>query len=279
MFFNMTGGDANFSFKIIKYGTKEEMIDSTPPNNTIGVVTSTEISSWAFSAEEPIAPVNGMDGMLWITTGKASSGAFNALRKNNFQIYPLYAKQYIGGMWTDVEAMNYLDGFWVTWASDIVLYDNGSPDGISFECNSATVNNNGYINLSIGTNTNTSKVYAKSEPIILGGQALLKIDYSNFTGTETFAGLIYPKVWNTDGSTALIADKGTGWKNDTSGSLELDISSLNGKYCVGVCASNSSSSNGGSCRIKSIKVLMGEDVATLSAKAEAYDILTGGITT
>lgn len=54
-------------------------------------------------------------GQVWISTGTSSTLAFNALKKNGIQVYPISAKQYVSGAWVDVEAKSYQGGEWVEW--------------------------------------------------------------------------------------------------------------------------------------------------------------------
>jgi len=64
-------------------------------------------------------------GAVWISTGTASNVEFNALKKNGIMVYPISAKQYIGGTWVEKEAKTYQNGAWDTlWNG--VLYDEGN---------------------------------------------------------------------------------------------------------------------------------------------------------
>jgi len=124
MIFNITGGGgAALNFKVVG-GTSEP---SSPTNNTIWVNTSADITSWEFSSVQPSSPENGM---VWFTTGTSSPAAFNALKKNSLQIYPISAKQYISGAWESVTAKSYQGGAWVDWI--VYLYNSGDTmDGIT----------------------------------------------------------------------------------------------------------------------------------------------------
>lgn len=64
------------------------------------------------------------EGTVWITTGISSHVAFNALKKNSVQVYPLSAKQYISGAWVDKTAKSYQGGEWVELFTG-ELYKNG----------------------------------------------------------------------------------------------------------------------------------------------------------
>lgn len=114
------GGSNPLAFKVIAYATEEERSAATPKENTVGIITADKITSWAFAVTEPEAPE---EGMVWFVTDKYSSGSFNALKKNDLQICPVFARQYIGGAWVEKSAKSWLDGSWVDWAR--YLYNNG----------------------------------------------------------------------------------------------------------------------------------------------------------
>lgn len=108
MIFNMSGGGSNpLNFKVVG-GTTQP---SNPQTNTIWVNTSTAITDYVFSTTQPAVA----SGRVWISTGTESPSAFNALKKNTIQVYPLSAKQYVSGAWSDVVAMSYQNGEWVGW--------------------------------------------------------------------------------------------------------------------------------------------------------------------
>jgi hypothetical protein len=114
------GGSNPLNFKIVSYVTEEELLAASPKENTVGVVTADTITSWIFSATEPTDPV---EGMVWFSTSTTSHAAFNALKKNTLQVYPISAKQYIGGACVDVETKSFQNGVWVEWVK--YLYNNG----------------------------------------------------------------------------------------------------------------------------------------------------------
>lgn len=119
MIFNITGGgagsgDAALNFNVVAYATEEELLATAPMENTTGIVTTTPITRWIFSATEP----NPTEGMVWIITYTYSPGDFNALKKNGIQVYPVGAKQYISGSWVNCPAKICQNGGWV----DLFLY-------------------------------------------------------------------------------------------------------------------------------------------------------------
>ena len=119
MILNMAGGGGtSLNFTVVG-GTSQP---SSPKENTIWVNTSTTITSWVFSAEQPSSPKSGM---VWIQTGDSSNVAFNALKKNNLQVYPLSAKQYVGYSWVTKTVKVYQSGTWAeSWNGQ--LYDSGN---------------------------------------------------------------------------------------------------------------------------------------------------------
>lgn len=123
------GGGAALNFDVKAYATEEALLADTPKENTIGIITTTAINGWVFSATEPAEPV---EGMVWISTGTTSTIEFNALKKNGIQVCPLSVKQYISGAWVDVAAMSYQDGEWVNFTTCNYLYNNGDT------CNNLT---------------------------------------------------------------------------------------------------------------------------------------------
>lgn len=110
------GGGNPLNFKVVG-GTSAP---ASPKENMIWVNTDVEITSWIFSATEPETPV---EGMVWFFVGVASSGAFNALKKNTIMVCPLSAKQYASGAWVNKSAQNYQGGEWVDWI--LWLYNEG----------------------------------------------------------------------------------------------------------------------------------------------------------
>ena len=118
--FKHGSGGSVLNFKVVPYATEELMKAATPKENTIGIITTTPITSWIFSATEPTEPA---EGMVWIATGTPSDVAFNALKKNEILVYPSFAKQYVGGAWVDVAAKSHQGGEWVEWFSGTYLYN------------------------------------------------------------------------------------------------------------------------------------------------------------
>ena len=115
------GGGAGLNFKVIACASAEDLPDSAR-ENTIAVITETAINGYIFSSTEPTAPA---EGMVWFLTGTGSRVAFSASKKNPVMVYPLSAKQYVGGAWVDVPAKSYQNGAWVDWIVSYYLFKSG----------------------------------------------------------------------------------------------------------------------------------------------------------
>lgn len=115
------------NFDIVAYATEEEMLADTPKENTIGVVTTTPITGYKFSATEP---ENIDEGEVWIEVGNDSDVAFDIV--DGAKIYPLSTKQYVGGVLVDVTAVSYQNNEWIPWITELYLYNNGD------QCTSVT---------------------------------------------------------------------------------------------------------------------------------------------
>lgn len=111
------GSGGALNFKVKTYPSETELKADKPRENTIGVITTTTMTSWVFSATEPKEPEVGM---VWIITGTSSGNEFNALKNNALQVYLLSAKQYASNAFVDVPSYIYQDGEWK--AIELVLF-------------------------------------------------------------------------------------------------------------------------------------------------------------
>lgn len=115
-FKHSAGGGAPLNYKLVG-GTTEP---SNPKEVLLWISTDAKITGHALSASQPEAPA---EGMVWVKTGKTSPVSFNALKKNDLQVYPLDAYQYIGGSWVKKGAKSYIGGKWNDWVT--YLYNAG----------------------------------------------------------------------------------------------------------------------------------------------------------
>lgn len=106
MIINMTGGagGGGLNFKVVQYKSTPT---GTAKENTIGVVTTTDITGWVMQAEEP----TGADGLVWIGVAAESDVAFYADKKGFVKLYPKAVKQYVNGKFANVDAYIYQNGW------------------------------------------------------------------------------------------------------------------------------------------------------------------------
>lgn len=226
MIINMTGGGggAALNFKVVPGLTQP----GTASENTIWVKTE-EINNWYFSATKP----EGLQKWdVWFTTGTKRDFAFNALRKNGLQVYPLSAKQMVSGALVDVESMIYQGGEWLEWIT--YLFNNGdlceditggwTSDGFTNSSSSFQ-----RVNATIG---NTLKLSAADGKMCLCGTAnkvkfgenntTLKITVTEKTGTN---GIVY--LSSTKDISQRILNSSL-----SAGDNAVDISTVDGYYYV-----------------------------------------------
>lgn len=111
------GGGLTLNFQIKAYASKEDLLNDTPKENTIGIHTETPISGWHISAVEPS---DLSEGAVWISSGASSNIVINAIKKNVLEIRPGTVKQMvIGSIETKYSAV-YQNGEWNESAKIIV---------------------------------------------------------------------------------------------------------------------------------------------------------------
>jgi len=95
------GSGTQLNYKVVG-GTSAP---SNPVGNTIWINTSNAITFYTF---QPLTPSNPQEGWVWINVAPSYSPvAFNALKENRIQLYPISAKQYISGAWVSKTAKTY----------------------------------------------------------------------------------------------------------------------------------------------------------------------------
>lgn len=83
---------------------------------TFGLDTTVE-----FKGTEETADTS-TNGAVWIHTAVNSDARFNALKKNDLQVYPVRAKQCVNGSWKELEGHSYQNGAWKQWVPYGALY-------------------------------------------------------------------------------------------------------------------------------------------------------------
>lgn len=227
-------GSAALNFRIIGGTTQPQ----SPRENDIWVNTSVPINGWIFSAEQPS---NASEGMVWIKTGISSLNEFNALKKNAIQLYPNAVKIYTGSSWTNAESKIWRNGQWV----DILggtIFENGVwyYDQLKFTNAGGTITDGMTTGIQV-PNVNSACAYIGAY-VMLSGANTLSVEYSDAswnTGNEfTHIGVFVSDENPPDPlalcygaptyavAAKLVSDPGV------SGTITLDVSSVNGEYYV-----------------------------------------------
>lgn len=238
-------GGTHLNFKVVG-GTTEP---TNPKENVIWVNTNQKITAWAFAADEPVNPV---DGMVWFIIGTPSIAEFNALKKNCIQVYPISAKQYSGENWNVVDIYVCKSNKWVS--SETYLYYNGNENalltgGWVVVPDDLGILNKGSTTFHIHHETpnnipNSSGRICTAKPIDLTGykQIEIHLDYQGYNGSSQtyYNGNVYIQVVTEDRSTMALSklvlekamsSKDEDWVGDVTG--VLDISGLGkGKYYI-----------------------------------------------
>lgn len=228
-------GGAGVNFKVVG-GTTQP---TTTRENTIWVNTDTAISSWVFSASAPAEPV---EGLVWLTVGTSSSVAFNALKKNGLQVYPISAMQYTGSGWTGKTAKSYIGGKWVDWWNG-ELYKPGKEFGgwsyvpmalnTSYKGTNEPTVDKGATGMKITQAAYTQGcAYVYNDEIDLTHFTTLKFDGVLYTAMTSFADAACLCIWTSLGT--YVADNRVAYINfKTASPKNIDVTALTGKHRIG----------------------------------------------
>lgn len=214
---------------------------SNPTNNMIWVQTDQPITNHIFRNTEPDNPI---EGMVCIFTGDYSIIEFSRILVNNIEVdevHPLFARQYINNEWIEKKAVSYQNYKWNEWWNG-ELYIPGNQyehitggwiyktqagltcqikdDGITF-VRTATYDEHGSVY------TSKKIDLTNIDQIIINIKNVSAIYASN--SFSIFAHATEPAAQF--GGT-FVFDAYTRFSN--SGEILLDVSSLKGKYFVGV---------------------------------------------
>lgn len=240
------GGGGSLLLTVNAYAS-EDAIPATAAENTVAVITATNITSWTFSPTEPESPA---EGMVWAVVGLTGKLVFNALKKNGIVLYPVSARQYIGGAWADKPAKIFQDGAWVDWWIEGTLYDRGTDDpeltggwaAYPYIIATGFVGNVGEIAYNAdhmlftlkGTATNNSTFFSTVNALDLSG--ISSVEFTIDDATSTVAGMAKIGVYTEAGGfqkdgTILRGSDGT---LTLTGSVDVSSLSPASKYRVGV---------------------------------------------
>lgn len=234
------GGSSPLNFKVVG-GTSAP---SSPKENMIWVNTDTiEIPEYYFSVTQPESTT---PGAVWILTSTSSTVEFNALKKCGIQVYPISAKQYIGGEWVDKIAKSYQNEQWVDWWTGN-LYDNGDlvenitggwtakeyACGIGYTGNTLVKPNLTFndTNISASLPSNGSGIIHITNLIDVSNFSTLRISCMASWGGGEARLCLWP---NTDGKWDTNAAASLTFTKNATDVYELAIDNLSGNYYIGI---------------------------------------------
>lgn len=240
---NIGGGGGGLNFSVKQYANTDNL-PSFANENTIAIISAETMTGWAFDA---VAPVDPAEGMVWMEHGNASGVAFNAAKKNCVMIYPLSAKQYIGGAWVDVGAKSWQDGAWVDWWIPGTLFANGTDDTDltggwdSFAYSVGSGYDGRKVNVDISSEgISASLLSARLKSTFVGTNN--RVDVSSYTTLtmsfsearrSTASGAIKVVLYSDAGYTVAAEAAVISTSGQTFLDPEIDVSNLNGSYFIG----------------------------------------------
>lgn len=212
---------------------------STAKENTIWVDTD-KINNYYFSATQPD---NMVEYDVWFYIGTSSTVAFNALKKNGIEIYPISAKQKLDGVLVDKTVKSYKSGEWVEWVTWI--YNKGDQctdvtggwsvvsEDNSYWTNGVVEYNDNHIRLYNSTSKRISMT-ATNDKIDLSKVNEVCINVESLTGSnQAELGLIASTERKSDASFDIsFATAVTSVIAPYTGTLILDVSALSGEYYI-----------------------------------------------
>lgn len=233
--------ESPLNFQVKTYPSETELKADKPSENTVGVCTTTTMSSWAFSATEPTEPEVGM---VWVCVGDYSTVVFNALKNNTLQVYPLSAKQYVSDKWESIPAWSYQNEEWAKWVT--YMYNAGDQctditGGWQFVttrggCSLGTYTDNGdSITLNGSSSAMQSTSYCTKKAINLTNVTKLWINVTSVSGNH---------IWFKAGASVSMGNGAVRSDNLLTGHNSIDVSNLDGLYYVALEVYSDKSVNG-----------------------------------
>lgn len=207
---------------------------NNPSNNTVWINTSTNITSWVMSADEPASP---SEGMVWIMHWKPTDKILTLDR--SFIVNIGGAKQYISGAWSIVGGAVYTNNTWINLRT--YLYHEGvfnpnwtwtKPTETNMYSEEST-----YLDF---TGRSSQRCYLKcNERIDLTDVNIINFDYGSRQGGGTaYSRFGITVSYMNDGITSLSDEaevKYTFLGTDTATDrhvVSIDVSSVKGKYYI-----------------------------------------------
>lgn len=238
-----TGGGSALNFAIKPYATEAALLADTPKENTVGIVTETAITDYAFAVENPFSNPSTQAGSVWIKTSSASPAPFAALKKSTLMVYPIASYQYVGSSWVEKTMKVYKSGGWAsltTW-----LYNNGTTvvPWTSYLGDSR-------VTRSVTLKTDCVDIHGYGSSSASGSAAFETTSSCDLTSVDT----IYFKCYTGGGGTKrlyvkstkctaggvganalVVGDVQVDVTNTATQLISLDVSNLTGSFYIGAC--------------------------------------------
>lgn len=199
------------------------------------------MTGWIIAASQPEELT---EGMVWISVGTESAVEFNALKRNGIQVYPLRAKQMVGGTLVDVEAMSYQNGEWVKWVTYLYNFGDKCTDitgGWQFVstrggCTVGSYTDNGEsITLNGSASAMQSTSYCTEDAVDLTNVTKLWINAIEASGSY---------LWFKVGTTVSMGNGVVRSDGCPVGPSYIDVSNLSGAYYVAIEVYSDKAKNG-----------------------------------
>ena len=233
-----TGGVNPLNFKVVGGTTAP----SNPKENMIWINTDQKITSWAFSANEPADPV---EGMAWIKINDSAGIEIDLVKKNIAAIRIVSAKQYLDDAWAEKPVTVWQNGDWRS--SCLWVFNYGKLDyswartgkeaydgsGMGSSAPTETINDDGSVTFRQTVSGISCGIAYITEPFDLTDYTTLEFDanvVSTYAGMDSFTGLsVWSEIGKYIGSNRVVPGVGSHDSIRT-----VDISAMDGSYYIGV---------------------------------------------
>lgn len=234
MIFHPTTNGVLLNFRVV-YGTTTP---SSALENDLWLNTEIPIDGYAFCSEAPSQPE---EGMAWISVGTDSVLGFSAVKPGIIFVYPVGAKQYIGGEWVVKDLYVYQNGMWRQ--NELYVFNAGetydavtggwSPDGYY---GSAVQNTKAYLSdtqivcgTRSGSGSNYDGVIGTNLPVQISGKKTLiaKGTVNNYKSSSVYSIGLVAEKGNVSNAAAETKITRVGAFD-----VKVDVSELNGAYYV-----------------------------------------------
>lgn len=247
---NENSGSIDLNFEVVG-GTTEPV---NPKENTIWVNTNNQITGWLF---DYVQPSNPSEGLVWFEKISTTAPAeFNALSTNGIKIRLNFARQYVNGVWIDLDMRVRQNNTWIEYLPDIYIYNNGVIntdmfgdlqayayvarvvyDYASLVKPTVTKNTNSIKLYAYGydggdTSTNNSGSYFAINPVDLTNYKTISLEVIDWeskgdSGRTDLRLITTPEIKSMyELSAQITAEK--------VGTVTLDVSSLSGEHYIGI---------------------------------------------